>query len=86
MARYDTAGSGLEYFIENAEALQIRTNGFHDLPVTAGVGDEDSVGNRIFQGFFHIFCIGQDDRSQLTTVFFGGIHGTVFDYDPGVKL
>ena len=86
MAGYDTAGSGLQYFVENTEALQIGTNRLYNFTITAGVRDEDSVGNRILQVFFRIFCVGQNDRTQLTTIFFGGIHGAVFDYDPGMKL
>ena len=61
VAGYDTARSGLQYFIENAETLQIGTNRLHDLTITTGVSDEDSVGDCIFQVFFHIPGIGQDD-------------------------
>ena len=86
MAGDYTACSGFQNLVKDSQTFQIGTNRFHNLPVAAGVGDEDSVGNGILQNLIHILCVGEDDGTQYSTVIFGGIHGTIHQDEPEMKL
>ena len=86
MAGYDTACSGFQNLVEDTETFQIGPDGFHDFPVAAGMGDENTVRYSIFQILFHVLGVGEDDGTEFPPIFFGGIHSAVYDNESGMEF